>query len=60
MMNGQGRSQSKIIGFITDINTPQFHLLSGWLDSGDPAGEEAGCGGPVLPWLHVVCGCEAG
>ncbi len=22
--------------------------------------EDAGCGGPGLVWLHVVCGCEAG
>ncbi len=21
---------------------------------------DAGCGGPGLVWLHVVCGCEAG
>ncbi|XP_071011838.1 doublesex- and mab-3-related transcription factor 2b isoform X1 [Oncorhynchus clarkii lewisi] len=27
--------------------------LSGWLVSDDPAGEEAGCGGPGLAWLHV-------
>ena len=27
--------------------------------SDDPAGEEAGCGGPGLVWLHVVCGSEA-
>ena len=39
---------------------PQFHQLSGWLVSDDPAGEEAGCGGPGLAWLHVVCSCEAG
>ena len=41
-------------GFITDRNTPQFHQLSGWLVSDDPAGEEAGCGGPGLALLHVV------
>jgi hypothetical protein len=35
---------------------PQFNQLSGWLVSDDPAG----CGGPGLTWLHVVCGCEAG
>jgi hypothetical protein len=29
---------------------PQFHQLSGWLASEDPAGEEAGCGGPGLVW----------
>jgi hypothetical protein len=28
--------------------------------SDDPAGKEAGCEGPGLAWLHVVCGCEAG
>ena len=39
---------------------PQFHQLSGWLVSDDLAGEEAGCGGPGLAWLHVICGCEAG
>ena len=30
------------------------------LISDDPAGEEAGCGGPGLEWLHLVSGCEAG
>ena len=39
---------------------PQFHQLSGWLVSDDPAGEEAGCEDPGQEWLHVVCGCEAG
>ncbi len=34
--------------------------LSGWLVSDDFGGEDAGCGGPELVWLHVVCGCEAG
>ncbi len=34
--------------------------LSGWLVSDDRRGEDAGCGGPGLVWLHVVCGCEAG
>jgi hypothetical protein len=47
-------------GFITERTTPQVHQLSGWLVSGDPAGEEARCGGPGLAWLHIVCGCEAG
>ena len=28
--------------------------------SHDPTGEEPGCGGPRLAWLHVVCGCEVG
>jgi hypothetical protein len=46
-------------GIITDKNTPQFHQLSRWLVSDDPAGEEARCGGPGLAQLHVVCGCEA-
>ena len=35
----------------------QFHQLSGWLVSDDPAGEEAGCGGPGLAWFHMVYGC---
>ncbi len=34
--------------------------LSGWLVSEDLVGEDAGCGGPGLVWLHMVCGCEAG
>ena len=49
-------SQQK--GFITDRKTTQFHQLSGWLVSDDPAGEEVGCGGPELAWLHVVCGAD--
>ncbi len=28
--------------------------------SDDLGGEDAGCGGPGLVWLHMVCGCEAG
>ena len=43
-------------GFITDRNTTQFHQLSGWLVSDDPAGKEARCGGLGLAWLHEVCG----
>ena len=35
-------------GFIYDRNTPQFHQLSEWLVSDDPAGEQAGCRGPGL------------
>ena len=31
-----------------------------WLVSDDLGGEDAGCGGHGLVWLHVVCGCEAG
>ena len=38
---------------------PQLRQHSEWLVSDDSAGEEAGCGGPGLAWLHVVCGCEA-
>ncbi len=34
--------------------------LSRWLVSDDLGGEDAGCGGPGLAWLHVVSGCEAG
>ena len=52
-MTGQGCSPHR--GFITDRNTPQFHQLSGWLVSYNHVGEEAGCGGPGLAWLHVVC-----
>ncbi len=33
--------------------------LSGWLVSDDLGGEDAGCGGPGLVWLHMVCSCEA-
>ncbi len=29
--------------------------LSGWLISDDLGGEDAGCGGPGLVWLHMVC-----
>ncbi len=31
-----------------------------WLVSDYLGGEDAGCGGPGLMWLHVVCNCEAG
>ncbi len=34
--------------------------LFGWLVSDNLGGEDAGCGGPGLVWLHVVCDCEAG
>ncbi len=34
--------------------------LSGCLVSDDLGGEDAGCGGPGLVCLHVVCSCEAG
>ncbi len=33
--------------------------LSGWLVSDDLGGKDAGCGGPGLVWLNMVCGCEA-
>ena len=32
----------------------QFHQLSGGQVSEDPAGEEAGCGGPGLTWSDVL------
>jgi hypothetical protein len=44
--------------FITEKkqqHTSQFYQLSGWLVSDSPTGEEDGCGGPGLAWLHVVC-----
>ncbi len=31
----------------------------GWAPD-DLGGEDAGCGGTGLVWLHLVCGCEAG
>jgi hypothetical protein len=37
-------------GFITDTSVSS----AVWLVSDDPAGEEAGCGGPGLPWSVVV------
>ena len=40
-------------GLITDRDTPQFRQLSGLLVSDDPAGEEAGSGGPGLAWVYV-------
>ncbi len=33
--------------------------LPGWLVSDDLGGEDVGCGGAGLVWLHLVCGCEA-
>jgi hypothetical protein len=66
MVGLQSQAQTNITsfspqkGFIADRNTPQFHQLFRWLVSDDPTGEEPGCGGPGLAWLHVVCGCEAG
>ncbi len=38
----------------------QTDCCSRWPISDDLAGEDAGCGGPGLVWLHVVCGGEAG
>ena len=35
-------------------------LLSTPPPSDDPQDEEAGCGGPGLAWLPMVCDCEAG
>ncbi len=34
--------------------------LFGWLVSDDLGGEDAGCGGPGLGLLHMVCSCETG
>lgn len=33
---------------------------AGRLLSDDHGGEHAGCGGPGLLWLYVICNCEAG
>ncbi len=46
----------KLFGYANRL-LPQ---LSGWLVSDDLRGEDAGCEGSGLVWLHVVCGCEAG
>ncbi len=46
----------KFFGYANQL----LQQLSGWLVSDDLGGEDAGCGGPGLVWLHVVCGCEAG
>jgi hypothetical protein len=42
------------------LQTEIFLSIISCLISDNPSGEEAGCGGPGLAWLHVVCGCEAG
>ncbi|XP_054648420.1 uncharacterized protein LOC129190083 isoform X2 [Dunckerocampus dactyliophorus] len=51
-------------GFIREENTSTTSQtpsnLSEWLVSDDVGGEHAGCGGPGLVWLHVVCAGEAG
>ncbi len=46
----------KLFGYANRL----LQQLSGWLVSDDLGGEDAGCGGPGLVWLHVVCDCEAG
>ncbi len=46
----------KLFGYVNRL----LQQLSGWLVSDDLGGEDAGCEGPGLVWLHVVCGCEAG
>ncbi len=46
----------KLFGYVNRL----LQQLSGWLVSDDRGGEDAGCGGPGLVWLHVVCDGEAG
>ncbi len=46
----------KLFGYANRL----LQQLSGWLVSDDLGGEDAGCGGPGLVWLHVICSCEAG
>ncbi len=46
----------KLFGFANRL----MQQPSGWLISDNLRGEDAGCGGPGLVWLHMVCGCEAG
>ncbi|KAK7907131.1 hypothetical protein WMY93_015743 [Mugilogobius chulae] len=57
-----GDGDSKRHAGRTHMRAPQQEerLLSEWLVSDDLGGEPAGCGGPGLVWLLVVCGCEAG
>lgn len=38
---------------------PLFKHLYGWLVSDDLGRDHAGCGGPWLVWIDMVCGCEA-
>ncbi len=49
-------SAQKFFGYANRL----LQQLSGWLVSDDLGGEDAGCGGPGLVCLHVVCSCEAG
>ncbi len=53
---GGPKTFQKFFGYANRL----LQQLSGWLVSDDLGGEDAGCGGPGLVWLHVVCGCEAG
>ncbi len=46
----------KLFGHVNRL----LQQLSGWLVSDDLGGEDAGCGGPGLVWLHVDSGCAAG
>ncbi len=46
----------KLFGYANRL----LQQLSGCLVSDDLGGEDAGCRGPGLVWLHLVCGCEAG
>ncbi len=43
----------KFFGYVNRL----LQQLSGWLVSDDLGGEDAGCGGPGLVWLHVVSSC---
>ena len=54
-------SQSELVFPYKGVYYRKQMLLSyiSWLVSDDPAGEEAGCGGSGLAWLHLVWGCEA-
>ncbi len=46
----------KLFGYANQL----LQQLSGWLVSDNLGGEDAGCGGPGLVWLHGVCSCKAG
>ncbi len=54
--DGFWQFMQKFFGYSNQL----LQQLSGWLVSDDLGGEDAGCGGPRLVWLHMVCGCEAG
>jgi hypothetical protein len=53
-------SQVKTLVRTTSTHMSFPEMVSSSLCRNHPAGEEAGCGGPVLAWLHMVFGCWGG